>query len=210
MRLLTLLLATCALYGAQTRVLDTMYYPTGAPVNGTLRISWSGWSIGGVTYPAGQINYAVVNGAVDVLLEPNPVGSPYTITYALENGSTQRSYWNVPTSATPVTIAAIKSDTGPAQVADYIIHPSRLAQGGASLGQALCWNGTSYSPGTCIGGGGGGGEIVVPGYGISKLGTTLSINLAETASYSTGGGAPANGASCAVGKFYFRSSDSSL
>lgn len=55
---------------------------------------------------------------------------------------------------------------------------SHLAQGGATTGQAIVWNGNAWAPGTVSGGS---GTTWTPGTGLSLTGSTISVTFGTTA-----------------------------
>jgi lysophospholipase L1-like esterase len=105
-----------------TTIADTLYRADGSTASGTLVISWPQFiTATGQSVQAGTISAPIVAGVLNVQLAPNagsnPMGSYYTVMYHLDDGSTSREYWVVPTTPAPVTIATIRSTVLPASVA---------------------------------------------------------------------------------------------
>lgn len=106
--LLALLCAAGYSCAATTLIQDTIQNADGTTFNGTLYVSWPTFYSGSQLVVAGSKTVAVKNGVVSTDLYPsdnsNPAGAIYTVRYATGDGS-YIEYWQVPTSATPVTIA---------------------------------------------------------------------------------------------------------
>jgi len=106
-----------------TQVTDTIYRADGTPASGTVLISWSAFTTGtGQAVPSGSTSVALSSGGVlTVQLAPNagaiPIGTYYTVVYHLDDGNTNREYWVVPASQSPVHISAIRSTVLPTSVA---------------------------------------------------------------------------------------------
>jgi len=115
---------------ATTPVTDTVYRANGSAAKGTVLISWPAFTnAGGASVPAGSTAVVIgTNGLLNVALVPNagstPMGSYYTVIYHLDDGSVTREYWVVPVSATPVTVASIRSTVLPASVAMQTVSKS--------------------------------------------------------------------------------------
>lgn len=142
-----LFLLACAVSQAGTRVRDTVYYATGKRADGRITITWPAFTSGAKTVAAGTLDVRVSNGVLDVELEPTPAGISYTARYYLNNGVSNLEYWIVPTSATPVTVAAIRTATIPTP--NLQISVGQIGQSGAQTGQCLAWTGTSWQPVDC-------------------------------------------------------------
>ncbi len=111
---------------AVTTVQDTVYTASGAAASGTVLVSWPGFTTAsGAVVPAGTMSTTIGTGGVlSVALAPNagatPIGSYYTATFHLSDGSTSREFWVVPVAvagAPPVKLAAIQNDVLPTSVA---------------------------------------------------------------------------------------------
>ena len=81
-----------------TTVTGTVYAANGAPVSGTLQVSWPAFTTAaGQAIAAGHINVNIpANGQVQVPLTPNigatPAGLYYTAVYHLADGTTSTEY----------------------------------------------------------------------------------------------------------------------
>lgn len=111
---------------AVTTVQDTVYTASGAAASGTVLVSWPGFTAAsGAVIPAGTTSATIATGGLlSIALAPNagatPIGSYYTATFHLSDGSTSRQYWVVPVTTTggsTVRLAAIQSDVLPTSVA---------------------------------------------------------------------------------------------
>lgn len=156
MKLACCLLIVIGCCFGRTTVADTILRADGSAYRGTFRIRWSTYiNSGGTTVPAGYIDVLVSpNGSFSVALDANATNSPantaYIVTYTgLRQGLTTTEYWIVPDSATPQTLANVRSSTLPSATA--VVALSMLTSGGASTGNCLLWNGTtnSWGPGSC-------------------------------------------------------------
>lgn len=134
-------------FGARTRIVDTLRRADGSYCSGKLAISWPTFtSTSNQLIYAGSFQSNITNtGGVDVSLEPGN----YTVGYlvAPPGCTPSTEYWFVPTSATPVTIADVRTiypPTPPAQVA-----LSSISQSGATVGQCPTWDGSDWVPGAC-------------------------------------------------------------
>lgn len=106
---LFLIAATVA---AQTpvRILDTITDGQGRRINAVLTVSWAAYTPnGGSAVAAGSSLISVTNGALDVSLLPNSVSAvPYTVRYP---SPACVETWLVPTSASALSVAAVRSGT---------------------------------------------------------------------------------------------------
>ena len=106
-----------------TQITDTVFRADGTTATGTIVISWTAFTTAnGQAVSAGSTAGVIApGGVVSVQLAPNagatPAGSYYTVVYHLDDGSVNREYWVVPTSATAVSISSIKTAVAPATVA---------------------------------------------------------------------------------------------
>ena len=138
-----------------TTVADTIYNFDRSLFTGSVIITGSNFSApGSVPVLGGPKTVRITNGALSVSLIPNDTSSPATTySFRFSNGTTK--YCTVPTSSNPVTMAGANCvDASPATV-PALIPLSQLAGGGATVGQALVWNGTQYAPANVSGGAGG-------------------------------------------------------
>jgi hypothetical protein len=111
---------------ATTTVQDTVYRADGTVAGGTVLVSWAAFTTAaGQDVPAGTTSATIGSGGVVTLqLAPNagatPMGSYYTATFHLNDGTTSRQYWVVPVQAAgaaPVKLAAIENQVLPTSVA---------------------------------------------------------------------------------------------
>jgi len=102
---------------AKTTVSDTLYNADGSLASGRVVIAWPTFLIGTCQVIGGQVSVNVSAGALSVALYPNdaatPAGTSYRATYYLRSGKVTTEYWVVPTSATPVTLATVRSASVP-------------------------------------------------------------------------------------------------
>ena len=96
-----------------TQILDTITNPDGTSFNGTVVITWNGYSgSGSGTVSRLSTSARVYNGALSVLLVPTTTASPgtyYQVAYASSNGTTTwTETWQVPPSTTALTVAAVR------------------------------------------------------------------------------------------------------
>lgn len=118
-----LLTAAGAQQPARTTVTDTLYRADGSAASGTVLISWPAFTTadtkpvaaGTLTVPLGA------GGAFSVALVPNagatPDGTFYKIVLKLDDGTTEKEAWVIPSSATAIKIAAVRSTVVPSSVA---------------------------------------------------------------------------------------------
>lgn len=101
----------------KTTVSDTLYNADGSTASGRVVVTWPTYQIGSCQVIAGQTTVTVTAGAFSVQLYPNdvslPAGTSYRVTYYLKTGKVTTEYWVIPTSATPVAIAAVRSPSVP-------------------------------------------------------------------------------------------------
>lgn len=156
-----LFLAALSLYAATpVHITDTIRSPVNyRTYRGTITItSKSALTCGAESFVKDATAIKVLDGTIDITLMPNdaclPAGSSYAIRYEPPLGLVTSETWVVPSSATPLTVSAVRA-TGPVVTPTAPIPLTSLASGGALSAQALCWSGTSWGPGDCGGGGGG-------------------------------------------------------
>lgn len=109
---------------ALTTVSDTLYNSAGGLANGTITVSWpTFYSSDNHLNQAGSLTITVTNGVLSQSLEPTDTGSltpggpaagvVYTAVYAIISGPYLREFWNVPTSASSVSLAQVRTLTLP-------------------------------------------------------------------------------------------------
>lgn len=109
-----------------TTVQDTVYNASGAPTSGTVVVSWGAFTTAtGASVPAGSTSATIgANGLLSITLAPNaeasPLGSYYTATFHLSDGTTSRQFWVVPQTVAgggPAKLVAIQNSVLPTSVA---------------------------------------------------------------------------------------------
>jgi uncharacterized coiled-coil protein SlyX len=96
-----------------SQILDTITNPDGTPFNGTVVITWNGYSgTGSGTVSRLSTSARVYNGALSVLLVPTTTASPgtyYQVVYTSSNGvASWTETWQVPPSTTALTLAQVR------------------------------------------------------------------------------------------------------
>jgi hypothetical protein len=111
--LLITLLTTCALAQNLTQIRDTITNADGTPFNGTVVITWNGYSttLTGSISPL-STSARIYTGALSVLLVPTTTaasGSYYQVVYSSSDGTVMwTETWQVPPSTTALTVAAVR------------------------------------------------------------------------------------------------------
>ncbi len=151
MRMLLFLIAA-TLEASPTHIVDVLYQPNGNPpavAAGTdITISQTAFVSGNNYYPAFSLSPHPVSdagGNIDLWLEPNPLGQPYTILYRATNGVLTHEFWTVPIGSSVLKIKDVITSVGPSPPLGFV-QLSQLAAGGASLNQVLSFNGTQWVP----------------------------------------------------------------
>lgn len=96
-----------------TEIRDTVTNVDGSPFNGTVIITWNGFTgpSGGTTSPL-STSANIYNGALSVLLVPTTTGAAGTYYQAVYNSSdgtvTWTEDWQVPASSTPLTLSQVR------------------------------------------------------------------------------------------------------
>jgi hypothetical protein len=131
-----------------TEIKDHLTYANGQPVNGQVIVSWQAFLIGGgISIAGGSVTSFIIDGDLDLELESNAGTQPrdnyYTATYELESGPVYDETWIVP-SVGQANLAQVRVNF-PVQPS-AAINPLQLTSMGASAGQFLQWNGTSWIP----------------------------------------------------------------
>jgi hypothetical protein len=185
MKLFATLLLAAGLCSAQTQIVDTLYTLDSTPFKGTLRITWPPFiTAAGQAIGAGVKLITVTDGVIDLALWPTQGAGPatsYTVATIINNQPLATERWGVPVSATPVTLASVRSVTYSGTVATGSF--TAIALAGLFSGTRPCYLYTDGTTATCVAGSGGGG-----GGGISSITLTVPSIL-------TVGGSPltANG-----------------
>ena len=178
---------------SRTTVSDTLYNADGSLAAGRVVIAWPTFLIGSCQVIAGQTTVTVSSGAFNVQLYPNltaaPAGTSYRVTYYLKTGQISTEYWVVPSSATPVTLASVRSASVP--VPTLMFSQSQVTGLFAALtkkvelptpclsGKFLRSNGASGQPQVdCVDGTGGGSQHQVNGISLTA---NDPVNFQDTA-----------------------------
>ncbi len=109
-----------------TTIQDTVYRADGTPAQGTLLISWPGFTTAsGQAVAAGSTNVTLgTGGALSVALVSNanatPVNSVYTVIYQLNDGTVKTEYWIVP-GTSPANLAAVITTLGTSSAASQMV-----------------------------------------------------------------------------------------
>jgi hypothetical protein len=96
----------------RTQIADTLYSPEGATLNGKIVVSTTAsWTSadGFLMLQGFSIWVPVVNGVLDISLVPNEGSNPastYSVAMQMTDGYFEQT-WNVPSSSTPVNLAAV-------------------------------------------------------------------------------------------------------
>ena len=111
------ILTTCALAQTNlTQIRDTIKNSDGTPFNGTVVITWNGFSttLSGTISPL-STSARIYNGALSVLLVPTTTaatGSYYQVVYYSTNGTVMwTETWQVPPSSNSLSVAAVRVST---------------------------------------------------------------------------------------------------
>ncbi len=99
-----------------TQIRDIVYNADGTPFNGTVIITWNGFTApDGSTVAPHSTSAQIYNGALSILLVPSPStgGTSYVATYNSNDGLTTFSEtWKVPISVTPLTLSQVRQAGG--------------------------------------------------------------------------------------------------
>jgi hypothetical protein len=119
---LSLLVPIRALTIQTTNVQGTVYRADGSVAQGTMLVSWPGFTAAdGSAVAAGNMTVTIApDGSVNMALAPNaganPQGSYYTVVYHMTDGTVQKEYWIVPQGPT-ANLSALRARVVPAAVA---------------------------------------------------------------------------------------------
>ena len=109
-----------------TNVSGTVYRADGSLAQGTMLVSWPGFTAAdGSAVAAGNMTVTIAaDGSVSMTLAPNaganPQGTYYTVVYHMNDGTVQKEYWVVPQAAT-AAISAVRARVVPAAVAQQSV-----------------------------------------------------------------------------------------
>jgi hypothetical protein len=109
-----------------TNVQGIVYRADGSPAQGTLLVSWPGFTAAdGSAVAAGNTTVTIAaDGSLSLALAANaganPQGTYYTAVYHMNDGTVQKEYWVVPQAAT-ATISELRARVVPAAVAQQSV-----------------------------------------------------------------------------------------
>lgn len=115
--LCSIFLIRCALsQSSLTQIRDIVHNADGSPFNGTVTITWNGFTApDGSTIAPHSTSAQIYNGALSILLVPSTTasaGANYVATYNSNDGLTTWSEtWQVPPSATPLLLSQVRQAT---------------------------------------------------------------------------------------------------
>ncbi|MGB8097281.1 MAG: hypothetical protein WCF17_09000, partial [Terracidiphilus sp.] len=136
-----------------TTVSGTVYGADGAPVSGTLEITWPAFTTAASQAVAAGLTTVTIasNGFFSVNLAPNigsmPAGLYYTAIYHLSDGTTSTEYWVVPAAST-ATLSQVRATVMPAAQAAQAVNKAYVDQSiqEAVQGQMTVFGGTLTGP----------------------------------------------------------------
>ena len=101
-----------------TQIRDVVSNADGRPFNGTVTITWNGFTApNGNTIAPHSTSAQIYNGALSILLVPSTTasaGAYYVATYNSTDGlTTWTETWQVPPSTTPLTLSQVRQSTTP-------------------------------------------------------------------------------------------------
>lgn len=154
------LLMPMAFGATLTQITDTVIWPDGTMPSGTATISWNRFlNVDRVPVQAGTTVINIVNGAVNARLLPNDTALPpagcYSVNWSL-NGQNTRTYFFVPTSATPVNLNRIQGSLPCPVQSGVQVAPAQIVPGAAGVTLVLTSNPSGVV--TWASGGGGSGS----------------------------------------------------
>lgn len=147
--LLSLAILGVTAHAGLVAIADVIKNANGTNYTGIIYVTLSnpGSSPGGSITMA-RLRLVVIAGVVSCNLEANdaitPPGTSYNAKYEPRSGPGWTESWLVPTSVSPLTVAQIRINSIP--TATLTVQPSQITQAGATTGQALAWNGSSWAP----------------------------------------------------------------
>jgi hypothetical protein len=128
--MLAVMTGSAAAQIATTQVTDTVYRADGTPATGTVIVSWQAFTTAlGQTVQGGSTSATISSdGRMSIALAPNagatPIGSYYTASYHLDDGTVSREFWVIPASQTPVQVSAVKNAVLPTSMAMQTVSKS--------------------------------------------------------------------------------------
>jgi hypothetical protein len=160
-----LLMGSLSAQAPVTIVRETLSNAGGHPSLVNVVVSWPSFTSNGARVQAGSKVFAsLADGSISISLIPTdtavPAGTVYSVV-TVAQGKTETSFWNIPTSSTPVTIEDVVVTSSVPNA--LMVNPSQLAQDGATLNQAMLWLGSHWGPADLAGGGGAAGATGATG-----------------------------------------------
>lgn len=195
---LVLLMFGGTAFAALTQITGTITYPDGSHPTGTMTIQSQAF-----TNASGQLitavnlrNLPVINGVVNISLEPNvgasPVGTSYRVSYQFTGTTAYQRIWYVPVSVSPVPLDQVEFPVPGLVTPSAIVSPTQLLQAGASIGNCLAWNGNRWAPSGSCGGGGGSNLFSALLTSTNNTGQTLTVGNTSSLTFSGAGIVNAN------------------
>lgn len=166
-------------FGARTQISDILYTADGRTCSGAVSVSWPTFYTADHRLVAAGTTYVrVTAGILSISLEP----ATYTARYQLTPSGCvpNQEYWLVPVSSSPVPLSTVRSLNPPTP--PTLIGLAFLGQGGATTGQCLAWNGSSWAPSSSCGGGGSGGITSLNGQTGATQTFSNGVNVTMTSS----------------------------
>lgn len=175
-KLFCMLLLAAPVWASLTTITQSVKAPDGTLVNGTVYIRITAACSSGSDYISDKtLAVKFASGAFSVRLVPNdtcdPAGTSYSVSWQVTGGKTWPETWFVPTSATPVTVDAVRVEVPPTPEVKF--HLAQLDLGTVDPTRTYCLQapaGTTQLA-ECSPGGG------VPGHSWNDLGTTTWDSL---------------------------------
>lgn len=145
-QLCTLLVLSSPAFAALTTIADVLHRADGSTCSGSLFVTWSTFtSVSNQLIFAGSIQSQVINGVVNVSLEPGTYRVGYNVGPVACTPTNET--WVVPVSSVPLKIADVRNLNPPPTGTSIAL--TFLASGGAVSGQCLLFSGTVWGPGAC-------------------------------------------------------------
>jgi len=131
-----------------TTLTDVVVDADGALARGQVTVYWPMFMSGPNAVSQGQKTYPIEDGLLNINLFPTvtalPVGSYYTATFELSNGSVYDEYWVVPDTEVPVKLNQVRAMFPPEP--GLFINSNQITASNATTGQFLGWNGFQWTP----------------------------------------------------------------
>ena len=149
-RQLLLAALLCPLAWAQpvtTHIHDTLYDQSGNVYTGSVQVALSTPSVTSSSAPILRVveTVRIVAGILDLYLVPNDTASPSLTAYLLTFGSGDKKTCTIPSSSSPIALAAYCTDNAPLNPTP-VIPLSWLNTAGAISGDGICLVGLNWTP----------------------------------------------------------------